>query len=221
MAKDTLILLHGLSKDSEIMQPLADYCSKYFETFNSSYASTQYPIEVLADQVYQAHKHLFDDQERTMFLVGHSLGGIIIRQILHRYSIPNLGRVVMLGTPNKGSEVARFFKRFKYYQEQFGPAGIELGIYPKGILAALPPANYELGVVAGKLSLSDILFSLFLLPGKDDGKVTVESTKLEGMKEHIIVRATHKRMPHNAKVMKQALHFLRHGEFEKSTTQRG
>ena len=51
------------------------------------------------------------------------MGGLVIRALLNRYRPDNLGRVVQIGTPNHGSEVADFLKNDWLYRLFFGPAG--------------------------------------------------------------------------------------------------
>ena len=72
--------------------------------------------------------------------------------------------------------------------------------------------DYDLGIIAGDRSI-DLLFSWFVLTGKNDGKLAVEETKLPGMKDHIVLHATHTFMPSNPKVIKQATNFLQFAEF--------
>ena len=114
----------------------------------------------------------------------------------------------MIGTPNHGSEVADYLAEYKMYKEHFGPAGMELRTGRK-----IYTPDYEVGVIAGDMSI-DPLSSLLLIPGRDDGKVAVDKTKLPKMKDHIVVHATHVFMMNNPIVIKQAVNFLRDGRFD-------
>ena len=73
--------------------------------------------------------------------------------------------------------------------------------------------DYELGVVAGDFSIDPV--SSAIIPGEDDGKVSVDSTRVQGMRDHIIVSASHTFFPQNQEVHRQAAHFLRFGAFER------
>ncbi len=211
---DHVVLLHGLGRGPGVMNKLKNYLAMQgFRSHNIAYPSTSASIIDLAQVVLDEIKPFIDDGERKVHFVGHSLGGIIVRYILQQNTVANMGRMVMLAPPNKGSEVADFFSRFSFYRKLFGPAGEELGVKHQGVLKTLVDPDYEVGIIAGNRSI-DWLFSLFLLPNPNDGKVSVESTRLNGMKDHIIINATHPFMPGNLKVMYQTACFIKQGVFE-------
>jgi hypothetical protein len=116
----------------------------------------------------------------------------------------------MLGTPHGGSEVADFFHKNMLYKRYFGPAGQELttGVRTKEKIKPW----YELGMIAGK---QDWLYPLgqFCIQKEHDGCVSVESTKLDGQKDHIILPVMHGVMGWSPKIHKQTIHFLQHGVF--------
>ncbi len=118
----------------------------------------------------------------------------------------------MLGPPNKGSEAVDKLKYFPGYYLLNGPAGQELGTTEHDTPKKLGKVNFELGIIAGKRSINLVLSSL--IPGPNDGKVSVESTQIEGMKDFITLPVTHTFMMRNPKVIQQALHFLQYGEFD-------
>ncbi len=139
------------------------------------------------------------------------MGGILVRYYLKDNAIDNLGKVVMLGPPNQGSEVVDKFHGFPGYVWFGGPASIELGTKESSIPQQLGRANFEVGIIAGYRSINPILSTL--LPNQDDGKVTVTKTKLIGMKDHIAMPVTHPFMMKNKKVIQQVKNFLRNGFF--------
>ena len=144
--------------------------------------------------------------------VTHSLGGILVRVVLESGRPPELGRVVMLGPPNQGSEVVDVLGGTPIYRWFGGKAGVQLGTeLPDSVPRQLGPADFELGVIAGNRSVN-LLLSRYL-PGADDGKVTVESTKLDGMADHIVLPVTHTFMMRNRKAMEHVRHFLENGRF--------
>jgi hypothetical protein len=52
-----------------------------------------------------------------------------------------------------------------------------------------------------------------MIPGPDDGKVSVRRARLAGMKDFIIIHATHPFIMRNQEAIRQTLHFLRRGVF--------
>ena len=119
----------------------------------------------------------------------------------------------MLGTPNGGSEIADVLKDWLLYRMYFGPAGQQLVTARDVVTEALLPAvDYPVGIIAGNRSL-DPIASRFMLPGADDGRVTVERTKLDGMADHVVIPASHAFMMKNRTAIAQTIAFLQDGRF--------
>lgn len=124
---------------------------------------------------------------------------------------PALGRVVMLGPPNQGSEVVDRFGKMPGFDAINGPAGAQLGTGPDSIPSALGPVSYPVGVIAGTKSINWILSTA--LPNPDDGKVSVARTRVEGMADFISVAASHPLLVRDADAIRQTLAFLEDGKF--------
>ena len=92
------------------------------------------------------------------------------------------------------------------------PAGSEMGTGKDATPNKLGPVNFECGIIAGDRSINWIN-SLTMIDGKDDGKVSVEHTKVEGMKEHLVIHTTHTFMMRNKKVIANTIRFLKTGTF--------
>jgi len=143
--------------------------------------------------------------------VTHSLGGIIVRKYLVDHEIKNLGRVVMLAPPNHGSEIIDWL-RSKWITRNFlGAAARQLGTGTNDVPVKLGPIRFECGVIAGDRSLNPILS--LILPSENDGKVTVASTRVAGMRDFLVLHATHTWMTCRSGVLNQSLCFLQSGHF--------
>jgi len=213
VAKECVILLHGLARSNHSMEKLAKALNDSgYLTVNEGYPSTQFKIDKLAnDAITKALARC--PKEATIHFVTHSMGGILVRQYLHSNAIKNIGRVVMLGPPNKGSQVVDKLHKVPGFKLINGPAGMQLGTEEGSIPNQLGPADYEVGIIAGTRSINLILSSM--LPNTDDGKVSVENTKLEGMSDHIELSVTHPFIMKNKKVIWQVIYFLKNGTFKK------
>ncbi len=210
-AQECVILLHGLIRSEKSMQAMQHaLMAKNYKVVNQDYASTQSGIKSLAESVVPAAIKKCEQVKKINF-VTHSLGGILVRQYYHNHSTEALGRVVMLGPPNQGSEVVDALGDWALFRWIHGPAGDELGTKENDTPKMLGPVQFELGVIAGNKSINLIL-SRFL-PGVDDGKVTVENTKVAGMRAHLVLPVTHPFMMKNKEVIKQTLYFIKNGNF--------
>lgn len=209
--KQHVILLHGLARSSRSMQRMAVALTRAgFSVDNYAYPSRELSVELLTEVVFNQLIERIPDCDRVHF-VTHSLGGIILRYYLSQHALPKLGRVVMLAPPNHGSEVVDRMKHWWLFRWFNGPAGQQLGTDASGISHHLPDANFELGIIAGNRSVNGYLSTL--LPKPNDGKVSVESTKLAGMAAHLILPVSHPFIMQNRQVCQQTIHFLQQGEF--------
>ena len=147
--------------------------------------------------------------------VTHSMGGLITRYYIAKHTPDNLGKVVMLGPPNTGSEFADWLTETKIlapvFAAIFGPASAQLTTHYEHIDGDI---TYPLGVIAGNVSINPLAPWVLDGFGAHDGIVPVERTKIEGMTDHIVMSATHSFMMFNPKVMQQALNFLQNSAFD-------
>jgi len=212
-APEGVILLHGLARTADSMGKLeSELVRAGYIVVNVDYHSRTAGIDQLSEKVISAA--LADPRLRscdTIHFVTHSLGGILVRAYMEKFSMPQLGRVVMLGPPNQGSEVVDRIGRWRLFKKINGPAGQELGTDRYSAPIRLGPVRFELGVIAGDRSINWI--NSGMIKGPDDGKVSVERTKVAGMKEHMVYHVTHPMMMKNHEVIDATLRFLVTGSF--------
>jgi hypothetical protein len=176
------------------------------------YPSTQASPEKLEAQLSLQLSRCCADAPRLHF-VTHSLGGILLRAELAHRPPPQLGRVVMLAPPNHGSELADWLRGSETLLSLMGPTASELGTGGESLPNRLPPAHYEVGVIAGNDSLNPI--GSRMIPGEDDGTVSVESARLEGMSDFLVLPVSHTMILLSSDAAEQALAFLRTGRFRR------
>jgi triacylglycerol lipase len=213
-AQEQVILLHGLCRTSRSMVKMENALTGAgYKVRNVDYPSRTTSIQKLADDVIgKAVADCQQDGAAKINFVAHSLGGILVRSYLVRHSIPELGRVVMLAPPNQGSEIVDKLGWLFLFKWINGPAGNELGTDKNSTPNNLGPANFSAGIIAGDRSINWI--NSLLIPGSDDGKVSVERTKLAGMSDHLVIHATHPFIMKNHEVIRQTIQFLRAGSFD-------
>lgn len=215
MSLECVILLHGLARTDLSMKAMAiALADEGYLVINHCYPSRTQSIQLLAEQEIPKALSECPESIRKIHFVTHSMGGILLRQYLVKKSIPSMGRVVMLGPPNQGSEVVDKLNRYAFFKLLNGPAGLQLGTSCQSVpnsLGAWPAHAGELGVIAGKQSIN--LFLSLMIPGIDDGKVSVARTMVEGMHDHKIMPTTHPMMVRNKRVIAQVKRFLQAGQF--------
>jgi len=213
---ECVILLHGLSRTSRSMRKIESSLNANYRVINNSYPSRKCTIETLADMAIKPALALCDNAEKIHF-VTHSLGGILLRQFLSNNTIENMGNAIMLGPPNNGSELVNAFRSYTLTKWLFdkvnGPAGKQLGTQNNNRPKELGAVNFRLGVIAGNVSYNPLFSKVF--NGESDGKVSINSTRVNGMSDHLILPVSHTFMMNNDVILHQIRHFLTHNAFQK------
>ncbi len=208
---EKIVLLHGIMRTSWSMQRLGNFLEREgYAVLNIRYPSTKYSIEKIIDII---HPQILEfSKNGKLHFIGHSMGGLIIRAYINKYK-PNVGKVVMLGTPNKGSEVADFLKNFFLYKVFYGAAGQQLITNQENFKKIFGEINFELGVIAGNNPINFI--GTMMIKKENDGLVSVESSKVENMRDHITLPCNHTFLPSYKIVWIQVLSFLKNSSFVK------
>jgi hypothetical protein len=154
---------------------------------------------------------------KRIHFVTHSIGGILLRYSHQSSPIPDLGRVVMLAPPNQGSEVIDITRHWPTGDIFASEAGLQLGTGPDSVPLQLGPVDFELGVIAGTGSINFLMSAM--LPEPNDGKVSVASTRVDGMDDFLMVDNSHRFITESAEVIRNTKSFLRDGSFVDSVAQ--
>jgi pimeloyl-ACP methyl ester carboxylesterase len=202
-----VILIHGIGRSSRSLSAMSSALHRTHHTvIGFEYPSTRIPIDSSADYLHQLIQSL-PNVDQIDFVV-HSMGGLVVRSYLKKHRDPRLHRLVMLGTPNRGAELADLLRSNPLYRWVMGPAGQELATDAQGLIADLPVPTLEFAVIAG--GDGDDGYNP-LLPGDDDGTVTVHSVRLPGAADSMRVPRLHTFLMRDDTVIQATQHFLQHG----------
>ncbi len=208
--REIVVLLHGLGRSNRAMWRLAERLEDDgFRVARVGYDSLrETPDEILDDIAAQIEACCIGKSAKLHF-VGHSLGGLLVRAYLADKKIENLGGVVLIGTPNKGTEVVNNLRE-KWWFKWAGPTAKALSTDSDSFPNRIERPDYPLGVIAGIKPGAD---NEHILPGEDDGLVAVESTKVKGMTDFVLIEAGHSALRNDKNVARQTVAFLRAGKF--------
>ena len=183
-----VLLVHGLWYGRPGMLPLARRLRKRgwdceLFGYSSVFIGPDKNVQRLAERVAGLQEN---DQDGPLHLVGHSLGGMVILEMLAEWSIdaPD-GRVVLLGSPLNGSAVARRMMGNRALKPWVGRAAELLDAGLDHL-----PADREVAAIAGTSSMG--VGQLFAdLDKPHDGTVTVAETKVPGLCDHLELPVSH------------------------------
>jgi pimeloyl-ACP methyl ester carboxylesterase len=204
-----VILLHGLWMRGFTLVALRrrlEHAGYTVELFD--YASVLRGPEISVERLVRCARAV---QGETLHLVGHSLGGLIALQALQREPELARGRVVCLGSPLRGSAVARGVARLPGGSFIVGKS---LDILRNGIVRW--EGGQAVGGIAGRLPIG-FGVAVGALTTPHDGTVSVAETELPGLTDHVVVPATHTGLLFSHEAAEQTIAFLRSARFEHRT----
>lgn len=211
-----VMLVHGLGRSSGAFSVLEDSLRREgYETANVNYPSTRLGIAEHADNL----EHIIETLEgaETLSFITHSLGGLVVRDLLARESAWReriaVHRLIMIAPPNKGSQIADRLQALPAYRWLTGESGQGL---TTEAAARLPVPEIEFGIIAGGRGNANGFNPL--LPGDNDGLVTVAETALHGAQDFLLVGTTHGLIDDHPQTIDATLAFLRGGRFNPDDT---
>lgn len=210
----TVILLHGLGEGRDSMAPLAKHLRAALDAtvLTFGYASVKADIDAhgrALDTVVSRLPHA-----ETLSFVGHSLGNLVVRRWMALAAARDLARthrMVMLGPPNQGSDLARMASRIWGLASLTEGASRDLVVDWPRVAPSLAVPACDFGIVAGGRG-DDTGYSL-LLEGDDDAVVRVAETRLAGARDFVVVPVHHAAMMKDTAVQRATAEFLQTGRF--------
>lgn len=211
---DGVVVLHGIGGSAAVMAPVAAALQQDgYRVLNLSYPSRRHSLQAIAAGLAPQIADFAQSCDGALHFVTHSMGGLVARVLINRYRPARLGRVVMLAPPNGGSELADKLGHWWLFRQILGPAGQQLATSRDAALQrALGATDFPLGIIAARLSIS--LAGSLMLPGANDGRVSVAATMDRQAADHIVLPAAHTTILLSPRALAQMLHFLREGRFD-------
>lgn len=209
---ETVVVVHGLGRTPASMSVLEYRLeTEGYRVVSFGYPSRSEPMETLVELLAEEVERCCADEVETVHFVTHSMGGILVRSYLADRPAPHHGRVVMLSPPAGGSELIDAFEDSPLLRLIVGPAGAELGTDSTDIAGRFGPVRFALGVITGDASFNPV--TSWLIPGPDDGKVSVDNARVEGARDFLVLPGTHTFIMNRTDVAEATIRFLRTGRF--------
>jgi len=213
MSGKAVVLIHGIIRSSHSFSAMKQALgADGYEVIGFDYPSTQVSIEESSGYLHQTLASLEGIDQ--IDLVVHSMGGLVVRQYLSTHRDPRIRRMVMLGVPNHGANLANILKNVRLFKTIYGPAGEQLCEGPDAYVSRLPTPDFPFAIIAGGKGTA-AGFNPWIA-GDDDGTVAVESTRLAGAADFLRVPALHTFMMRDPAVIAAAGRFLAKGALAES-----
>jgi triacylglycerol lipase len=209
MPTDSVVLLHGLGRTAASFARMRSaLTADGYRALALDYPSTCHDLPSLTAILRPRIAEIARATAGDLHFVGHSMGGLLARSLIADARPQRLGRLVMLGPPNRGSEIADRLRHVGLYRRLLGPAALSLGTTT---VPVWPDPDYPVGVIAGTRSIDPV--GWLMLPRPNDGRVSVAGTRIPGLQGHLVLPVSHALMMNHRVVIAQTSRFLATGVF--------
>lgn len=211
-----IILIHGYNKKSKDMKVLKNNLEKFgyegvLVDLPLTFKEIEHSTNILESIISEMIQNIESDEK--IYLVGHSTGGLIIRHVLTTTKyLDRIDKCVLIATPNNGSELADIAGRIiKILTSIFKTLR---SLQSENIKALNLKDDYgiEIGAIAGN---KQNLFLGKFLTGENDGRVTINSVKFDGLKDFVELPYGHKDIHYQLETVELIDVFLKSGRFKK------
>lgn len=198
---EQVVLLHGLGRTRSAMWFMERSLEQAgYRVHNIGYASMDDDLDAIVADVARQLKQHGVARGPTVHFVAHSMGGIVARAYLASRPLPNLGRVVLMATPNGGSPIIDRMRSAGFSVVPIGPTGRALGSGADDVPALLPDPYYEVGIIAGT----------------NDALVPPDRARLaRGETDYVEIDTGHAWIRYSVDAAQQVVSFLRDARFER------
>ena len=207
-----VVLIHGIGDSPISMLRLKKEMAKSnYSVLNFDYKSTKWTMDSIVCELDDTIKSCEEKYDSIYFVV-HSMGTFVVRSYLAKHKSPKFKNIVMIAPPNNGSILAEKFDEWKLFKWIFGESGQKLGKEKDDFWRNYPRPKIPFGIIAGGINTHEGLNPM--VPGDDDGVVSVRETVLRGYSDIIKISGMHTSLPWQNKVIKQVMYFMKHEEFQ-------
>lgn len=216
LERKAVVIFHGIKSTPKSMNALQDYLEACgYATFGVHVDYDHHDFETNTTLTHQRLGERLTLYDKVDF-VGYSLGGLMMRAYLAHHKPDNMGRGVQIGPPNKGSKVIRFFARGAL-KKLIGKSGVQATRTKSDVWSTHlhDDIDYPLGVIAGD-AVKNMLdsFNAMILPGADDGLVSLEETVHPHMHDHLTINDNHLGIRKNPAAAMAVVNFFECGDFD-------
>ncbi|HKJ67345.1 MAG TPA: hypothetical protein VKA68_05275 [bacterium] len=206
-----VIFLHGAINGPFAMKRLdTAFAMQGYETFNWDWDGRNHSMQWNAARL-DSLLYAKNAYAKTLHFVTHSMGALVVRYYLDHYPVPHLGRFVMIAPPNQGSAIATELQDFPPFQWIYKGTVDYLTTGEDAFADTIGTPPCEFGIIAG--GTGGKYGYTWYLPGDDDSILSVDNTRLEGAADFMVINDVHSTIMIRDETIRNALHFIKHGNF--------